>query len=153
MKKLKQNMLEVAAIEEGIVLDHLPSDKVLKIVKILALEEEHCITIGLNLTSKKMGKKGIIKINGGNLTEAEMNKIAILAPDVTTNTIKEYAVVKKKKIALRDIEPDTIRCNNPNCITNHEPATTMFHIVEREPLKLRCHFCEMAIEQKEITFL
>ncbi len=146
-------MLEVAAIENGTVLDHLPSEKVLKIVEILALHRESRITLGMNLKSKKQGKKGIIKIEGRDLTEEEMNKIAILAPEVTVNQIKNYDVIKKKKIVLREIEPNTLRCSNPNCITNAEPVSTKFHILDKNPLKVRCYFCERSIEKEEMIFL
>ncbi len=148
-----KKVLEVAAIENGTVLDHLPSEKVLKIVEILALHRESRITLGMNLESKKQGKKGIIKIEGRDLTEEEMNKIAILAPEVTINHIKTYEVVKKKKIVLREIEPSTLKCSNPSCITNAEPVSTKFHILEKRPLKVRCYFCERSIEKEEMIFL
>lgn len=149
----KQKILQVAAIENGTVLDHLPSDKVLKILEMLSLDAGHTVTLGINLESKKRKKKGIIKISGRAITEKEMNKIAILAPDATTNFIENYAVVKKKKCMLRDIEPNIIRCNNPNCITNHEEVVTKFYIIEKQPLKIQCYFCERSFNEKEINFL
>lgn len=149
----EKKILEVAAIEDGTVLDHLPSEKVIKLVEILALEKENRVTLGMNLESKKMGRKGIIKIEGRDLTEEEMNKIAILAPEVTVNSIKSYAVIKKKKVMLQEIEPDTLRCNNPNCITNAEAIATKFHILEKKHLKVRCYFCERSIEKEEMVFL
>ena len=152
-KMKTKKVLEVAAIEDGTVLDHLPSEKVLKIVEILALHQESRITLGMNLESKKQGKKGIIKIEGRDLTEEEMNKIAILAPEVTVNQITNYEVIKKKKIVLREIEPNTLRCNNPNCITNAESVATKFHILDKKPLKVRCYFCERSIEKEEMIFL
>ncbi|MBI5073436.1 aspartate carbamoyltransferase regulatory subunit [Candidatus Woesearchaeota archaeon] len=151
--KAKLQTLEVSAIEHGTVLDHLPSEKVMKIAGMLGFHTDCCVTIGLNLTSKKHQKKGIIKIAGRDLEEAELNKIAILAPHVTVNTIEGFLVTKKKKIVLRGIEPDTIRCMNPNCITNHQSVITKFHIIEKTPLKIRCYYCERSMEEKEIEFL
>lgn len=148
----KMQTLEVSAIEEGTVIDHLPSEKVLKIVAALDVDRDNCVTIGLNLQSKKKEKKGIIKIAGRELQEAELNKIAVLAPEVTVNTIKGYVVVKKKKIVLRNIEPNTISCPNPNCITNHQNIPTKYIIVEKQPLKLRCYFCERSLNDDEINF-
>lgn len=149
----KQKILQVAAIENGTVLDHLPGEKVLKILEMLSLDAGHTVTLGINLGSKKRRKKGIIKISGRAITETEMNKIAILAPDATVNIIESYAVVKKKKCMLKDIEPNTIRCNNPNCITNHEEVVTRFYIIEKQPLKIQCYFCERSMDGKEINFL
>ncbi len=151
--KAKPQTLEVSAIEQGTVLDHLPSEKVMKIVGMLDFHIDCCVTIGLNLTSKKQQKKGIIKIAGRELEEAELNKIAILAPNVTVNTISGFMVTKKKRITLRGIEPDTIKCTNPNCITNHQNVITKFHIIEKHPLKVRCYYCERSLEEKEIEFL
>lgn len=150
---MKQKTQEVAAIENGTVLDHLPGDKVLKILELLTLDKEHQVTIGLNLESKKMPKKGLIKIAGKKLTSTERNKIAIIAPEATLNTIEKYRVTKKETLSLTKIEPQTILCNNPNCMTNHEPTITKFHIVEQEPLRIQCHFCERTIEKQEIQFL
>ncbi|MEK6867241.1 MAG: aspartate carbamoyltransferase regulatory subunit [Nanoarchaeota archaeon] len=149
----KQKMLGVAAIEHGTVIDHIPSDKVMKLVEMLLLDNTHRITIGLNLESKKKGRKGIIKISGRKLTEAEMNKVAILAPDATVNNIEDYEVTKKRKIMLHDIEPNTLRCNNPNCITNNEQTETKFQIVTKSPLRVRCFFCERTAEENELKFL
>ncbi len=149
----KQKMLGVAAIEQGTVIDHIPSDKVMKLVEMLLLDNTDRITIGLNLESKKKGRKGIIKISGRKLTESEMNKVAILAPDATVNTIEEYEVVKKRKIILHDIEPNTLSCNNSNCITNNEQTETKFKIVTESPLRVRCFFCERTAEEGELRFL
>ncbi len=151
--KPKPQILEVSAIEKGTVLDHLPSDKVMKIVSMLDFHTNCCVTIGLNLTSKKQQKKGIIKIAGRDLEEAELNKIAILAPAVTVNTIEGFLVTKKKKIALRGIEPNTIKCTNQNCITNHQNVITKFNVIGKQPLKIRCYYCERSLEEQEIEFL
>ncbi len=150
---MKQKTQEVAAIENGTVLDHLPSDKVLKILELLALDKEHRVTIGLYLESKKMFQKGLIKIAGKKLTITELNKIAIIAPEATVNTIEKYRVTKKETLQLLQIEPNTLRCNNPNCMTNHESTITKFHIIETDPLRIQCHFCERTVEKQEIQFI
>ncbi len=82
-----------------------------------------------------------------------MNKIAIIAPDATVNSIENYDVVKKKKIVLRNIEPNTLICTNPSCITNAEKTVTQFHLVEKNPLKIQCFYCERILEKNEIKFL
>ncbi len=153
MKRKQKQILEVAAIKQGTVLDHLPGDKVLQIVELLSCETHSPITLGINLESKKLRAKGIIKLSARNLTEAEMNKIAIIAPDATVNTIENYDVVKKKKIVLRNIEPNTLFCTNPSCITNAEKTITRFHLLEKNPLKIQCFYCERILEKNEIKFL
>ena len=55
--------LQVAALENGTVIDHIPSDKLFTVVSLLDLQHlDSNITIGNNFVSKKLGKKGIIKI-------------------------------------------------------------------------------------------
>ena len=55
--------LQVAALKNGTVIDHIPSEKLFTVVQLLGVEQMTSnITIGFNLDSKKLGKKGIIKI-------------------------------------------------------------------------------------------
>ena len=84
-----EGKLEVRAIENGTVIDHIPSDCLFKIIKILDLEHDtHRITFGTNLESKRMGSKAIIKINERFCQQEEINRIAIVAPMAAVNIIK-----------------------------------------------------------------
>ncbi|PIN77962.1 aspartate carbamoyltransferase regulatory subunit [Candidatus Woesearchaeota archaeon CG10_big_fil_rev_8_21_14_0_10_34_8] len=148
-----ERTLNVSAIKDGTVLDHLPSNKVLLILKLLTLQEDKFITLGINLPSKKNKKKGILKLADRALSTSELNKIAVLAPETTVNTITNYKVTNKKKIMLKKIESNTIKCSNPNCITNKERTLTKFEIIEKEPLRILCHFCEREMQKEEIQFL
>ena len=83
--------LSVSAIKEGTVIDHIPSDVTLKVADILDLEGiKSIISIATNLDSKTMGKKGIIKVGGKSLTQDEVNKIAIVAPDAREMAFAKY---------------------------------------------------------------
>ena len=91
--------LKVPAIKEGTVIDHIPSRVTFKVMRILALKEfKHVVSVVINLRSKTLGKKGIIKIGGRFLTKEEVDKIAILAPNATVNIIKDYEVKEKIKV-------------------------------------------------------
>jgi len=93
--------LSVSAIKDGTVIDHIPGNATLKVVDILDLKGiRGIISIATNLTSNTMGKKGIIKISGKNLTKEEVDKIAIIAPDATVNIIEEYNVKEKIKVGI-----------------------------------------------------
>ena len=82
-----EGKLEVRAIENGTVIDHIPSDCLFKIIKILDLENDpHRITFGTNLESKRMGSKAIIKINDRFCRQEEINRIAIVAPMAKVGT-------------------------------------------------------------------
>ncbi|NCB27420.1 MAG: aspartate carbamoyltransferase regulatory subunit, partial [Bacteroidia bacterium] len=114
--------LQVAALENGTAIDHIPSEAVFKVVSLLQLQKlSNRITIGNNLKSSKMGKKGIIKVSDKFFREDEINRIALVAPNVNLNVIRNFEVVEKKKVVLPDEIIEIVKCNNPKCITNNEP--------------------------------
>jgi len=144
--------LKVPAIKEGTVIDHIPSRVTFKVMRILDLQEyKHVVSVVLNLKSKTLGKKGIIKIGSRFLTQNEVNKIAILAPNATVNIIKNYEVKEKINVTPPDKLSDIIKCSNPKCITNNEKVKTLFHVINKVPLKVLCHHCERVMEVKDIT--
>ena len=111
--------LKVAALENGTVIDHIPSSQLFKVVSILGLENcTNSITIGNNLASKKIGKKGIIKVADRFFKEEDLNKIALVAPAAQINIIRDYQVIEKRKVSLPDIVHGIIRCGNPKYRTN-----------------------------------
>ena len=135
----------VFAIEEGTVIDHIPSPLALKVLQILRLSDEGIMSIGLNFPSQKLGRKDLIKIENMYLQEEETNKIALIAPTATINIIKNHQLVEKRKIKLPEVIIDIMKCPNPVCITNHEAILTKFGIAEESPLSARCHYCERAV--------
>ena len=146
--------LSVSAINEGTVIDHIPSSATLKVVDILDLKGvRSIISVATNLNSKTMGKKGIIKIGGKNLTKEEFNKIALIAPNATINIIKNYDVKEKIKVAIPSIINKIIGCSNPNCVTNNEKVTTKFYVLNKNPLKVKCHYCERNMDKEDISLL
>lgn len=135
--------LQVAALENGTVIDHIPSDKVFTVVSLLNLEQMNSnITIGNNLESKKLGKKGIIKIADKFFTDEEISKLSVIAANVKLNVIKNYEVVEKKEVQMPDELKGIVKCNNPKCITNNEPMQTWFHVTDKKQGILKCHYCE-----------
>ncbi|MDD4631265.1 MAG: aspartate carbamoyltransferase regulatory subunit [Proteiniphilum sp.] len=146
--------LQVAALENGTAIDHIPTEAVFKVVSLLQLQKlDNRITIGNNLKSSKMGKKGIIKVSDKFFREAEINRIALVAPNVNLNIIRNFEVVEKKKVVLPDEIIEIVKCNNPKCITNNEPMKTRFHVVDKEMVELQCHYCELKIRKEEIELI
>lgn len=144
--------LQVAALENGTAIDHIPTEEVFKVVTLLGLQRlNNRITIGNNLKSKKMGSKGIIKVSDKFFAEDEINRIALVAPKVNLNIIKNFEVVEKKNVALPDEIIEIVKCNNPKCITNNEPMKTRFHVIDKEKVELQCHYCELKIRKEEIV--
>lgn len=146
--------LKVSAIDNGTVIDHIPSKSVFTVIKILNLEdEENQILFGTNLESKKYGTKGIIKIKNRYFKETEINKIALVAPIATIIVIKDYCVVEKKHVSIPNKVFKTIKCINPNCITNFENVDQQFDVVDKKDVILRCHYCEKITDKKNMNFI
>ena len=145
--------LVVSAIENGTVIDHIPTQSVYQVIRILGLENyKDEVLIGNYLNSRKLEKKGIIKIKNKHFTKEEISKIALVAPFATIINIENYKVVDKFKAELPDHIENFIRCANPKCITNAEAVPTKFDVVDRENLKLRCHYCEKFTTMETMKF-
>ena len=136
--------LVVSALENGTVLDHIPAENVYKALDILNLKGiENQITIGINLTSKFFGRKGIIKIADKFFEDEELNKLALIAPNATVNVIRDFKVVEKKMLKTPEEVIGIAKCKNPKCVTNHQPIKTKFATVQNgDKISLKCHYCE-----------
>lgn len=144
--------LAVAALRDGTVIDHIPSEALFKVVNLLGIKDlDTSVTIGFNLDSKRMGKKGIIKVAGLFFPEETLNRIAVIAPHAVINIIRDYSVVDKHPVTLADDLIDIVQCNNPNCITNNEPMRTHFRVVDHDNITLRCHYCERLVHHGDVT--
>lgn len=133
----------VAAIENGTVIDHIPAEKTYQVVQLLNLEKmESTVTIGYNLPSKKIGKKGIVKVSNKFFTNEEINRLSVVAPKIVLSIIKNYEVVEKKTVETPDELRGIVKCNNPKCITNNEPMATVFNVVDKSKGILKCRYCE-----------
>ena len=152
MSTEKKKELQVAALENGTAIDHIPSCQLFKVASLLGLDKmDNTITIGNNLHSNKMGSKGIIKIADKFFKEDEINRIALVAPNVMLNIIRDYEVVEKKTVVLPDELIGLVKCNNPKCITNNEPMATRFHVIDKEKGTIKCHYCERKINKEDIV--
>lgn len=152
-KEILRKELKVSAIENGTVIDHIPSASVFQVIKILNLTEyQNQLLIATNLDSQKMGKKGIIKVSNKFFKSDEINKIALVAPSATLIIIKNFEVIEKKQVEIPDLAENIVKCFNPNCITNNEEISTRFTVIDKRDLKLRCHYCEKITARKNIAF-
>lgn len=150
-KKTKE--LIVSAIENGTVIDHIPSQNVFQVIQILNLNQsENQILFGTNLDSRKLGKKGIIKVNDKYFDPLEINKIALVAPSATLIVIKNFEVIEKKKVEIPDAIQNVVKCVNPNCVTNIEHVPTKFKVIDKVTPKLKCHYCEKITDKRNISF-
>jgi aspartate carbamoyltransferase regulatory subunit len=152
MKDKKQ--LQVSAIKDGTVIDHIPARNLFKVISILNLDKiDTPMTFGANLESKRLGRKAIIKIADVFFRDDEINKIALVAPDAKLNIIKDYEVVEKKLVEVPDIIVGIAKCVNPKCITNNEQIITKFYVVSKKEVTLKCHYCEKLMDQEHLTIV
>ncbi|MBL6962306.1 MAG: aspartate carbamoyltransferase regulatory subunit [Bacteroidetes bacterium] len=147
--------LIVSAIDTGTVIDHIPAKSVMQVVRILGLEDfENMILIGTNFDSKKLIKKGIIKVKGKFFKPETINKIALVAPQATLTIIEDYNVKNKTIVEVPEEIIGIVQCPNQNCITNHEEMNSEFFVVDKtNGIKLKCHFCEKTFGQEEMKIL
>ena len=138
---MNKNQMLVAAIENGTVIDHIPSGKTHQVAQLLKLAElETPVTIGYNFPSKKLEKKGLIKVENKWFTDEEISRLSVVAPNIVLNIIRNFEVVEKKTVRTPDEIRGIVKCNNPKCVTNNEPMHTHFHVSKGV---LTCHYCEM----------
>lgn len=145
--------LQVSAIKDGTVIDHIPANRLFDVINILQLDasNDEMITFGTNLDSKQLGKKGIIKVENRFFQGEEVDKIALIAPNAKLNTIKSYEVVEKRLVEIPDEIVSIAKCFNPKCITNHENITTRFSVISKKPIELRCAFCEKITSEENVV--
>jgi len=150
---MNKEKLKVDPIRNGTVIDHITAGKALQVADILNIaNSEKEIMIGVNLTSKKMGKKDIIKIENREITKEEANSIALISPTATLIIINDYTVVRKFGIDIPEEINQHIICPNSNCITNIENVQTRFELAGKNPIEVRCAYCEKKYFIDDVKF-
>ena len=134
--------MKVDSIQNGVVIDHIAPGKAMRIYQLLGLEKLDCpVAILKNVSSRRMGKKDIIKIDGSLLPDLDI--LGYVSPDATVDIIENGAVCEKKHIALPEMLTDIIRCKNPRCITTTEQEIHhIFRLSDREKREYRCIYCD-----------
>jgi len=147
--------LKVSAIKNGTVIDHISASVLFKVISILDLAKvETQVTFGTNFDSKRLGKKGIIKISEKYPDATDINKIALIAPEAKINIIKDYKVVEKTEVKTPEKIEKIFKCFNPKCITNFESVKTKFEVTKvKGQLSLKCHYCEKITEQEDFEIV
>lgn len=134
--------MKIDSIKNGIVIDHIPAGLSTKLYDLLGLEKlETSVAIIKNASSKKMGKKDIIKIDSD--ISVDFNVIGYVAPNATVSIIKEEKVLKKQSIEMPKTLTNVLKCKNPRCITSCEQELDhVFKLTDKENKVYRCIYCE-----------
>ena len=134
--------MTIDSIKNGFVIDHITAGRGMEIYHLLKLDQLDCpVAIIQNVTSKKLGRKDIIKIDG-NIT-IDMDILGYVDPDVTVDIIKDSVLVEKRSIDLPAELRNVIFCKNPRCITTTEQELPhIFRLTDKEKRIYRCRYCE-----------
>ena len=140
--------MNIDSIKNGIVIDHISAGKAMELYFHLGLDKlDYQVAIIKNASSKKMGKKDIIKVDGN--IELDMNVIGYFDPGATVTIINNSEVVEKKKITLPERITNVILCKNPRCITTTEQELPhVFRLTDEKNRIYRCLYCEAKAENK-----
>lgn len=137
--------LLISPIKNGTVIDHITSGEALNVLKIIGITgtTTESVSVATNVSSSKTGRKDIVKIENRELRKDEMDRIALIAPRVSINIIREFKVFAKRGVERPEFLIGVVRCPNPGCITNaHEPVSSRFEVL---PNGLHCMYCDWLI--------
>ena len=141
--------LKVKGIENGTVIDHIPGGRATKVLEILKPNGETTL-VAINVSSTKLGKKDIVKIENKFLSTDETNKISLIAPTATINIIRDFKVSEKRKVELPVEVNGIVKCPNPNCISNEKEELVKAKL-KKEGSNYRCYYCERVFPAAELV--
>lgn len=135
-------MLNVDTIKNGLVIDHIRAGSGLKIFSWLGLDRANfCVALIMNVHSKQMGRKDIIKID--NIINIDYSVLGFIDPNITVNVVENEKIIRKISLALPEKVENVIKCKNPRCITSTEPYLThVFRLVNKQLRQYRCEYCD-----------
>ncbi len=134
--------MNIDAIQNGLVIDHIPAGAGMELYRLLRLDALDCsVAIIKNAHSNKDGKKDIIKIDEP--IPVDLDLIGYLAPHAKINFIRDGILVEKRDATLPKTLTNVIKCKNPRCITGTEQELDhVFRLTDPEKRIYRCIYCE-----------
>ncbi len=132
----------IDAISNGIVLDHIRAGRSMELYHILNLDKLQCsVAVLKNVTSRKMGRKDIIKID--EIIDLNFDVLGYVDPGITVSIVRDGKLDPKFSVELPERVTNVIRCRNPRCITSTEQELPqIFKLTDREKRVYRCIYCE-----------
>ncbi|MGR5065371.1 aspartate carbamoyltransferase regulatory subunit [Photobacterium sp. DNB22_13_2] len=149
----KETQLQVEAIKNGTVIDHIPANVGFKVLKLFKMHKTNQrVTVGLNLPSSALNGKDLIKIENIFISEEQASQLALYAPQATVNQIENYEVVKKLCLTLPEQINAVFKCPNTNCISHGEPVDSSFKVITKKAdIQLKCKYCEKVFSREIMT--
>lgn len=150
-----ETQMLVRKIPDGSVIDHIAAGKALSVLRLLGNPQENGFTIAMvmNVNSHKMGRKDIVKVEGMEISQEQVQRLALIAPRASVNIVRSYRVVAKRNAVPPRVLHGILSCTTPTCVSVIEKgsAPSIFFISGRSPLRYRCKYCGREIAEKEIT--
>jgi len=143
--------LRVSKIRNGTVIDHVTAGQALNVLAILGIDGSggESVSIGMNVPSGKVGQKDVVKVEGRELSQSEVDVLSLIAPEATINIIRDFEVVEKNRVERTDTVRGILVCPNHHCITNaDEPVRTEFEVLDDG---VRCAYCDTIIRGSDVA--
>jgi len=144
---MSDHELRVSKIRNGTVLDHLPGGSALSVLALLDIDgsEGTGVSVAMNVPSDRLGTKDVVKVEDRELSQAEVDVLALVAPRASVNIVREYDVTEKNRVERPERVEGVVVCPNSNCITNaDEPVRSRFDVLEDG---VRCAYCDEIIRE------
>ncbi len=134
--------MNIDSINTGYVIDHIGAGKAMTLYKLLGLDKLECpVAMIMNATSKRMGRKDIIKIDGD--IDINIDVIGYVDPNATVNVIRDGKLVEKRDITVPTELKNVLFCKNPRCITSTEQELPhIFRLTDSNKRIYRCIYCD-----------
>ena len=144
--------MNIDAIKNGYVIDHITAGNATKIYRMLDLDKPDLqVALITNVKSKKTGTKDLLKI--GKLIDINLDKIAFIDPNVTINVVKNNKIIEKKKLELPEKLINVCKCNNQRCISQTERyLDQVFNLTDKDKKIYRCNYCETMLEKDKFLY-
>jgi aspartate carbamoyltransferase regulatory subunit len=142
---MSDHQMRVSKIESGTVIDHITSGQALNVLAILGINGSggDVVSVGINVPSDRLGRKDVVKVEGRELSQPELDVLSLIAPAATINIIRGYEVVDKQRVEPPAQVSGVLGCPNPSCITTEdEPVDSRFEVLDDG---LRCVYCDTII--------
>ncbi|PSP54473.1 aspartate carbamoyltransferase regulatory subunit [Halobacteriales archaeon QS_1_67_19] len=150
---MSDHELRVSKIRDGTVIDHVRAGQALNVLAILGIDgaDGETVSVGMNVPSDRMRQKDIVKVEGRELSQNEVDVLSLVAPEATINIIREYEVAEKQQLERPERVVGILSCPNHNCITNEdEPVETKFAVLDEG---VRCEYCETILREDLAAYI
>jgi aspartate carbamoyltransferase regulatory subunit len=153
-EKVGDENIRIVKIHDGTVIDHIRAGKALEVLKILRItgDDGNILSLAMNISSSKIEKKDIVKVEHRLLKDEEVARIALVAPEATINLVEDFKIIKKTRVELPETLTDIMPCPNQRCVTNkeREPIRSKYQVISRKPIQLKCLYCWTIVDEGQI---